>query len=588
MPLMVLALGAGSILLLLGNNWIQERWIAGDVGSLRAIEEIQTRMAIAHLWIEEFVTGDDVDLGEIEHSLNRGSELAATVALRTSDQSPATGSGPASIPELAAAAARRIDEFERLTLARQRDYAAGLEVGVGSPFDTAYDAAFADLGAHLGRLEQALILRLTNSERRARLLFRSVLLAWSLIIALAAAGLWSRERKQRQIELALGDSQTQLLQAQKMEAVGRLAGGLAHDINNYLAAIAAQSELAKMKAEPGGSTAKRMDAVLATTKRAGALIERLLAFSRRQPAKPESVDLHRILVDLHSMLTRLLGEDIDLHIESSPGLWPIEIDASQLEQIVLNLAVNAREAMPTGGSLTIGAFNQPAEKPQRGSDWVALRVVDTGAGIPEKIRHKIFEPFFSTKKEAHSGLGLATVLGIVEQNGGRVEVGSGEGGTTFEILLPRSSKEPSQPTLDDDAGSIPPAEGGSILLVEDNDELRRSTHDLLATWGYSVTPVRDGLAALETFEAQEEGFDLLITDVVMPGLNGREVAETLQDADPALPVLYISGHTDDVVLRHDLEAGSVDLLQKPFSAGQLAHRVRAALARVTDSPQAPN
>ncbi len=581
MPLLVLALGAGSILLLLGNNWIRERTIADDIGSLRAVEEIQTHMAIAHLWIEEYVTGDDVDLEEIERSLARSLELAELTATRSAARTNPTDPQTDSIAALAENTSRRIEDFGRLTRSRRQDSAAGLDVGVGSPVDVAYDAAFSGLRADLGRLEKALTRRLESSERRARFVFRSLLLAWSLIVLIAAAGLWSRARQQLQIEQALGDSRTQLLQAQKMESVGRLAGGLAHDINNYLAAIAAQSELVRMKAEPESSTAKRMDAVLATTRRAGALIERLLAFSRRQPARPEPVHIGAVLDDLDAMLRRLLGEDIELEIRTAPDLWPVEIDASQLEQIVLNLAVNAREAMPRGGNITLEAKNRPAgeklREPQ--TDSVALTVRDTGHGIPESLRQKIFDPFFTTKEETHSGLGLATVLGIVEQNGGRVEVESTGDGTTFEVRLPRSHKTPAEPHHQPTDRELPPGKGSEILLVEDNVELRRSTHDLLRAWGHSVTPVGDGEEAVRIFEGNETRFDLVITDVVMPGLGGREVVERLRQTDPALRVLYISGHTDDVVLRHGLEAGRIDLLQKPFSARQLAERVRAALDR---------
>ncbi|MFQ5528185.1 MAG: response regulator [Thermoanaerobaculia bacterium] len=582
MPLLVLALGVGSILLLLANNWIQQSMIAPDVGSLRAVAEIQTRVAIAHLWVEEYVTGDDLHLDQIEPSLRRAERLVRSLAERSRESTGVVSNGSldSTVEQSTTDIAAEVELFSRLTRDRLIGAANQEDVGIGSAVDEEYDRVFFELNDRLAGLEQALLVRLTSAQRRAALLFRGLLIAWSLIVVLAAAGLWTRERRQHKTEEALGDSQAQLLQAQKMEAVGRLAGGLAHDINNYLAAIAAQSELVKMKAEPESPTAKRMESVLATTGRAGALIERLLAFSRRQPARPESVDLNRVLEGLDTMLQQLLGEDIALETRLAADLWPVEIDVSQLEQVILNLAVNAREAMATGGKLVVATRNLPAaDAPAReaASDRVEVTVTDTGSGIPRSLRRKIFEPFFTTKEKTHSGLGLATVLGILEQNAGEIDVESGRTGTRFRIVLPRSAIQALEtPTAED--SSVLHAGSGRILLAEDNQEVRRSTQDLLESWGYDVTTAPDARRALDAFEKEDGRFDLLITDVVMPGLSGRRLVEELRSLGSDLPVLYVSGHTDDVVLRHGLAAGEVDLLSKPFTARQLAERVRSALA----------
>ena len=582
MAAIVLALGAGSVLLLFSSNFLREVLIATDILALREIEEIQTHMATAHLWIEEYVTGDSVDLAEIEYGFSRSEELVGAIRLRDAQQAgaPLRPSPQIEISELTRRVADRIQTFAQLTSNRRRDFEAGAAVGIGSATDVVYDRAFENLRSDLGELRRRLGSRLAASERRARLLFRGLLLAWVAIIGMAALALWSRDRGERQMGHALDQSQAQLLQAQKMEAVGRLAGGLAHDINNYLAAIAAQCELVRMSEESDG-TVERMNAVLATTSRASALLERLLAFSRRQPAHPEPVDLNVVLAGLDNMLPRFLGEDVALDLRLGEDLWPVRIDVSQLEQVILNLAVNAREAMPTGGTLTIETENVPGLSRRRRQtpvkDQVALRVSDTGSGIPRSIRDKIFEPFFTTKERAHSGLGLATVLGVIEQNGGRIAIESTtKQGTTFEVRFPRSSKAAvSVPT--EAAETVTDRSSGRVLLAEDNAELRRSTRDLLEAWGYKVNAAADGEEALALFEATGGAIDLLVTDVVMPNLGGRELAERIRRRAPTLPILFVSGHTDDVVLRHGIAAGEVDFLAKPFSARELADRVRSAL-----------
>ncbi len=589
-PLAVLALGAGSIALLLGNHWIGERLIAEDRALEHSASEIQTRTALAHLWIEEYVTGDRVDLAEIRDHLERSADLLGSILAaeaRRPRWSLLVPAGRPGLGQLGPALRGRLEEFTRLTIAREAGYPAGEPVGVGSPADVEYDRVFHALFDDLRALDALLTARLAATEARSLLLYRSTLLAWGLIVILAVTGLWARERRRKQAEDALRESEAQLLQAQKMEAVGRLAGGIAHDINNYLAAITAQCELVRLQSEPGSVVATKMDAVLATAARSSTLVKRLLAFSRREPANPQIVDLNTVAAGLRGMITRLLGEDIRLETRLQTGLWPVRIDPSQIEQVLLNLVVNSREAMPTGGALVIATENRPAgeltdELKAQGArgDYVRLAVTDSGCGIPGDVRDKIFEPFFTTKDRAsNSGLGLATVHGITTQNGGLVTVESEVGeGTVFAVLLPRSAgTAPSEAPAGEPAAS---ARGtGSLLLVEDNDELRESLRGLLEALGYSVHAAADGIEALRRFDALERPPDLLVTDVVMPGMSGRELVERLQQLHADLKVLYISGHTDGVILRHGVDAGTPELLAKPFTSAALAEKLRQLLDR---------
>jgi nitrogen-specific signal transduction histidine kinase/ActR/RegA family two-component response regulator len=392
-----------------------------------------------------------------------------------------------------------------------------------------------------------------------------------------------------QAETALKERERQLLQAQKMEAVGRLAGGLAHDINNYLAAIRGQCELVKMKAGEGDTAARRMDMVLATTDRASSLIERLLTFSRPQPVMARRVHLNQVVRDLEPMMERLIGGDIELTTRLCPRECAVQIDPAQVEQVIVNLLINAREAMPSGGRLTLTTDcrhfgeDDPKRPPtmQPGS-YVEVAVEDSGVGIPAAIRHKIFEPFFTTKEEA-SGLGLPTVYGIVKQNGGAMDVESRSGaGTTFRIYLPRQTAEGPVEVPSKEIAQAPAGRGERLLVVDDHDEFRESLDGLLQGLGYQVTVAPDASAAAEHWaEAQgsDHPFDLLITDVVMPGGDGRQLVDHLRRHHGPLRALFVSGYTGDVALRHGVKEEAVELLRKPFSVEVLGRKVRKLLDR---------
>jgi two-component system, cell cycle sensor histidine kinase and response regulator CckA len=377
----------------------------------------------------------------------------------------------------------------------------------------------------------------------------------------------------------------QLRQAQKMESVGRLAGGVAHDFNNLLTTIICNMELIRMTQEPSAQTLQYLDQALQAAESGAHLTRRLLAFSRKEVIAPRVVDLNASLRSLRAMLSRLLGEDVLLSMEEAPGLWPTRIDPGQFDQIVLNLSVNARDAMPDGGELHLATTNVTLDEAEAlrhsgaaPGDYVRLSVSDTGVGMGPDVLGHIFEPFFTTKDLGHgTGLGLATVFGTLEQNGGFVDVVSTPGkGSTFKVHLPRVSGDPTQPVRE----RAEKARGGSetLLLVEDDEGIRQAATTCLARLGYRVLACPDGIAAQDAALAAGT-IDLLVTDLVMPGMNGRELANRMQRRFTHLKVLYTSGYTADIISRHGMLEPGVDFLPKPYSPEDLAWRVRSCLDR---------
>jgi PAS domain S-box-containing protein len=363
----------------------------------------------------------------------------------------------------------------------------------------------------------------------------------------------------------------QLRQAQKMEAVGRLAGGIAHDFNNLLTAISGYSEflIAGLDDERQRRHAEEIRKAAA---RAAALTGQLLAFSRQQVLQPLVLDLNAVVSDMDMMLRRLIGEDVELVALLEPELGAVLADPTQIEQVIVNLAVNARDAMPHGGSVTIETANVATEK----GPGVELRLTDTGVGMTDAEREQLFDPFFTTK-QGGTGLGLATVYGIVEQSGGTIEVDSAPGlGSSFRICLPRASTPAETPA----AARVPDApERGSetILLVEDEMVVRRLVAEILETTGYTVLQAGDGPSGLELLRRHSDPIDLLLTDVVMPGMSGPEVAQAVTSMRPGTHVLYMSGYTDSAIDRHGVLEPGIAFLQKPFSADDLTGRVRSLL-----------
>ncbi|HEX4526935.1 MAG TPA: PAS domain S-box protein [Gaiellaceae bacterium] len=365
--------------------------------------------------------------------------------------------------------------------------------------------------------------------------------------------------------------EVQLRQAQKMEAVGRLAGGIAHDFNNLLTAIAGYSEfLVEGVTDP--RLRRHAEEIKKASERAAALTGQLLAFSRRQVLQPRVLDLNSIVSDMDMMLRRLIGEDVELLTRLAPELEAIRADPTQLEQVIVNLAVNARDAMPGGGSVTIETANIVIDD----RTAVELRLTDTGIGMTDAERQQLFEPFFTTKAGG-TGLGLATVHGIVEQSGGTIEVASEPGlGSSFSILFPCIEAVVEEPAAA--AAGVKPRPGDeTVLLVEDEAVVRQLVAEILETSGYTVLQAADGPSALELARRHSGAISLLVTDVVMPGMSGPEVAQSVASMRPGTFVLYMSGYTDSQIGHHGVLEPGIAFLQKPFSTDDLTRKVRALL-----------
>jgi len=379
----------------------------------------------------------------------------------------------------------------------------------------------------------------------------------------------------------------QLLQSQKMDAVGRLAGGVAHDFNNLLSVILGHTEILEMKLTGNDGLLGNLEAISQAGERAAVLTKQLLTFSRKQITETKIVDLNAAVREIEKLVRRVIGEDIYLLMRLQPGLGSVRIDPGQLDQVLMNLVVNARDAMPSGGKLVLGTANVELDgtyvRQHLGvapGHYVVLAVSDTGTGMSVETMSHIFEPFFTTKEKGKgTGLGLSTVYGIVNQAGGCVVPYSEEGqGTTFKIYFPHSDQPAQTPVAIRPTDKLP---GGTetILVVEDEKALRDLTQCILADSGYQVLAATDVREALEMAGDTETKLDLLLTDVVMPILSGNELAKRVAAFRPDLPVLYMSGYADDVLLnRGGLDAG-VELIQKPFTRRTLLTTIRAILNR---------
>jgi two-component system, cell cycle sensor histidine kinase and response regulator CckA len=389
----------------------------------------------------------------------------------------------------------------------------------------------------------------------------------------------------QELELRVQHTEEQLRHAQKMEAVGRLAGGVAHDFNNLLSVIQSVSTLALDAMSDPAEMRRDLAEIQLAAERAGRLTRQLLAFGRRQLLEPRVVDLNEILLGSREILVRMIGEDIELSYVPAPALGKVKVDVGQLEQVVLNLAVNARDAMPRGGRLTIETANvvfdagygetHPDVNP---GPHVMLAVSDTGVGMDRPTLERVFEPFFTTKEQGKgTGLGLSTVFGIVKQSGGSIFAYSELGrGATFKLYFPRAEERrvPSETRM---AAVRLEATGETVLVAEDDDQVRAIVLRVLARAGYRVLEARSGSEALAVADRHLERIDLVVTDVVMPEMGGPELGSALRRRRADLRLLYMSGYTDDAVLRHGLLEGEVAFLQKPITPDLLLRKVRETL-----------
>jgi signal transduction histidine kinase/ActR/RegA family two-component response regulator len=504
------------------------------------------------------------------------------------------------ISEVMAESARPVE------LTRKGDTAGAVAVvksGRGLQVTDDFRAAFDDFY----QAENDLFGERLAAEARARKLMLALLIAGlataaiAAIAALALNGAYIRDLRERSEALAREtrerkEVQAILVQTQKMESIGLLAGGIAHDFNNLMTIVignldSVERRLARFQTERGAAIGRPIAAALQGAKRAASLTQRLLAFSRQQVLAPQQVDLNRLVGGLSDMLTRTVAETIAIETIQGSGLWPTFVDASQLENAIVNLVVNARDAMPKGGQITIetaNAFLDEAYCRQFGDvtpgQYVLLSVTDTGTGIPPENLNRVFEPFFTTKDApARTGLGLAMIHGFVKQSKGHVRIYSELGhGTTAKIYLPRMEGaariESAPPAPREQSAQIPRARPGEVVLVvEDDDDVRDSTVALLEDLGFSALAARDGVEALAQLRKSAR-IDILFTDVVLPkGMNGRMLSQEAAALRPDLPVLFTTGYARNAIIHDGRLDPGVQFIAKPYTQEEIAHKLRAVI-----------
>ena len=386
-------------------------------------------------------------------------------------------------------------------------------------------------------------------------------------------------KARREQAKALAAKQLELLQSQKMEAVGRLAGGVAHDFNNLLSVILGFAHILERRLPDDDRLRRPTDEIVRAAERAAGLTRQLLRFSRKEVPAPRVLDLNSVVRGTLAMLERVIGEGIELETRLHDDLSPVRVDAGQLEQVILNLALNARDAMPEGGRLSIETAPASPSPPSGARAGIRLTVVDTGCGIVPEVRARLFEPFFTTKEVGKgTGLGLATVLGIVTDAGGRVEVESEPlRGSSFHVFLPGANEPPSAPLLRAEMSDADRHGTETVLLVEDDSSVRSLLRDVLTDAGYSILASGSTREAAAVAARHAGNIHLLLCDVVLPGGSGPDLHRTLRLTRPSLPVLYLSGYTDDELQRAGLPENA-PLVRKPLSGDELLLAVRASLA----------
>jgi len=418
--------------------------------------------------------------------------------------------------------------------------------------------------------------RVNGEEFYARVLLASIKLSGKKILQATVRDITEHKKLE-----------AQLRQSQKMEAIGILAGGVAHDFNNILTTIIGNAELALMNVIKDKSLRKGIKEIKKAGERAASLTRQLLAFSRKQIVQPKILDINELLTDMEKMLGRLIGEDIEMLTIPAPALWQVEIDPGQIEQVIMNLAINAKDAMPRGGKLTIETANADLDEnyshehgieEKKSGHYVMLAVSDTGIGMDKETHEHIFEPFFTTKKIGKgTGLGLATVYGIVKQNNGFIWVYSEpKQGATFKVYLPEVKKD-ADPEKKEKKSVVKLNGSETVLIVEDDGLLRNLTQNTLQSYGYRILDAKNGEDAIRVCKEYDGRIDLMITDVVMPKIGGREAAKRLLPLYPQMKVIYMSGYTDDAIVQHGVLEPGLNFLEKPFTPKGLTLKVREVL-----------
>jgi len=380
--------------------------------------------------------------------------------------------------------------------------------------------------------------------------------------------------------------EAQLRQAQKMEAVGTLAGGVAHDFNNLLTTIIGNAELALMQIYKGDPLNEYIEEIKNAGNTAASLTRQLLTFSRKQMIQPKVLSINRILHDMEKMLRRLIREDIEMVLDLDSELWPVNIDPGQIEQVSMNLVVNAGDAMPKGGKLLIETANVHLDRTyfrnhgveNTSGAYVMLALTDNGTGMDKKTRDRIFEPFFTTKEMGQgTGLGLSTVYGIMKQNNGYVWVYSEPGkGTTFKVYFPKAGADEVSDT-EEQVGDDLLIGSETILVVEDSKTLLKITQKMLEKYGYRILTAQNGREALEVFSGHDGPIHLILTDLVMPKMGGQDLVEKIQSEKPEVKLVYMSGYTDRAISDNGMLHKDVNFIQKPFSSNDLVRKVREVL-----------
>jgi signal transduction histidine kinase/CheY-like chemotaxis protein len=566
-PLLLFVLGSLAIALLLITEQAHHQRDQLNMENIQLVAWLRSEVALAGLSLENYVQGKAEASTE---SISKHLEAAQDALGALDIESKANGEVASGLKDL-------LEAFRNLALERQQGFEKRLPVELCLAIKIQYQEAFEDLVARTVEVEAGLVEGATRHRSRFRLSFWGIVAGLSALILGAAVALVGRETQHRRQELELEKRDGRFFELQKMDSVGRLACGLAHDISNYLAAIRGHSELVLLRPPSPERLRHKMEAVVRTVGKATDLLDRLLAFSRHHSPDPQAVQLNALIIEMGKMIQPSLGENIELEFQISDDLWWVKIDQTQMEQVVVNLLMNARSAMPHGGIICLRTVNQPASGEV--DDMVCLTVSDQGCGIPKDVQEKIFEPFWTTRKDrGGSGLGLAVVCGVVQQSGGFVVVRSQPGeGASFEISLPRC--EAGRALAEEDFEGREKLGGdATLMLVDDNEEFLSATAALLEGLGYQVATAPNAPRALELFRDLDHDVDLVLVDLVMPGMDGCELVERLRQVKADLQVLFLSGHDEEVIRTFGQKVGDLSLPKGQLTAAGLDGALRRALA----------